>query len=240
MRKTWSTINDILSRKNNNKSIPDHFIDGNEIITDKQNIANHFNSYFTNIGHNMARYITNTDDSNFSHHLKGKLDTNFAFSNVNGGEIIKIINNLPSKSNTGKDQISTNLLKQIKHCITPSLTLIINQMLNTGIFPDNLKIAKIIPLFKKDDDKFFSNYRPISLLSSISKVFEKVIHNQIHCHFDSHNLFYISQYGFRKGFSTELASLEFIDRIMIDLDNGKLPYCVFLDFWYHRSWNSFS
>ena len=163
----------------------------------------------------MARNITNTDDSNFSHYLKGKLDINFAFSNVNEGEIIKIMNNLPSKSSTDKDQISTNLLKQIKHCITPSLTLIINQMLNTGIFPDNMKITKVIPLFPKNDDKCFSNYRPISLLSSISKVFEKVIYNQIYCHFDSHNLFYISQYGFRKGFSTELASLELIDRTMI-------------------------
>ena len=97
-------------------------------------------------------------------------------------------------------------------------------MLNTGIFPDSLKIAKVIPLFKKGDDKILSNYRPISLLSSISKVFEKVIYNQIYCHFDTHNLFYISQYGFRKGFSTELASLELIDRIMIDMDKGKLPY----------------
>ena len=100
-------------------------------------------------------------------------------------------------------------------------------MLNTGIFPDNLKIAKVIPLFKKDDDKSFSNYRPISLLSSISKFFEKVIYNQIYGHFDSQNLSYINQYGFRKGFSTELASLELIERIMIDLDNGKLPLlCV--------------
>ena len=222
MRKTWSTINDILSRQTNNKSIPDHFIDGNEIITDKQTIAKHLNSYFINMGPNMAFNKTNTNDSDFSHYIKEKIDINFAFSNVNEGEIIKIINNLPSKSSSGKDQISTNLLKQIKHCITPSLTLIINQMLNTGIFPDNLKITKVIPLFKKDDDKSFSNYRPISILSSISKVFEKVIYNQSYCHFDSHNLFYISQYGFRKGFSTELASLELIDRIMIDLDNGKL------------------
>ena len=229
MRKTWSTINDILSRKTNNKSIPDHFIDGNEIIIDKQTIANHLNSYFTNIGPNVACNKTNTNDSDFSHYINEKIDINFAFSNVNEGEIIKIINNLPSKSSSGKDQISTNLSKQIKHCITPSLTLIINQMLNTGIFPDNLKITKVIPLFKKDDDKSFSNYRPISILFSISKVFEKVIYNQSYCHFDSHNLFYISQYGFRKGFSTELASLELIDRIMIDLDNGKLPYCVFLD-----------
>ena len=98
----------------------------------------------------MACNITNTNDSDFSHYLKEKIDINFAFNNVNEGEIIKIINNLPSKSSSGKDQISTNLLKQIKHCITPSLTLLINQMLNTGIFPDNLKIAKVIPLFKLD------------------------------------------------------------------------------------------
>ena len=173
----------------------------------------------------MAREITYTHDSNFSHYLQEKLNINFEFSNGNEGEIIKNIDHLPSKSSTGKDQISTNLLKQIKQCITPSLTLIINQMLNTGIFPDSLKLAKVIPLFKKGDDKILSNY----LLSSISKVFEKVIYNKIYCHFDTHNLFYISQYGFRKGFSTELASLELIDRIMIDMDKGKLPYCVFLD-----------
>ena len=152
MRKTWSTINDILSRKNNSKSIPDHFIDGNEIISEKT-IANNLNSHIINICPNMARGIKNTNDSNFSHYLQEKLNVNFEFSNVNEGEIIKIIDNLPLKSNTGKDQISTNLLKQIKQCIIPSLTLIINQMLNTGIFPDNLKIAKVIQLFKKGDDK---------------------------------------------------------------------------------------
>ena len=117
--------NDIVSRKNNSKSIPDHFIDGNEIITDKKTIANNFYSYFINIGPNMAHEITNTNDSNLSHFLQEKLDVNFEFSNVNEGEIIKIIDNLPSKSSNGKDQISTNLLKQIKQCIIPSLALII-------------------------------------------------------------------------------------------------------------------
>ena len=74
MRKIWSKINYILSRKTNNKSIPDHFIDGNKIITDKQTIANNFNSYFINIGPNMACNITNTNDSDFSHYLKEKID----------------------------------------------------------------------------------------------------------------------------------------------------------------------
>ena len=73
-------------------------------------------------------------------------------------------------------------------------------MLNTGIFPDSLKIAKVIPLFKKGDDKILSNYRPISLLSSISKVFEKVIYNQIYCHFDTHNLLTLVSMVLEKGF----------------------------------------
>ena len=136
MRNTWSTTNDILSR-----------IDGNEILTDKQTIANNFNSYFTNIGPNMACNITNTNDSDFSHYLKEKLDINFAM--LMRVKLSKSLTIFPQKYSSGKDQISTNLLKQIKHCITPSLTLLINQMLNTGIFPDNFKIAKVIPLSKK-------------------------------------------------------------------------------------------
>ena len=115
MRKTWSTINDILSRKNNSKSIPDHFINGNE-ITEKKTIANNYDSYFINIGPNMAREITNTHNSNFSHYLQEKLNVNFEFSNVNEGEIIKIIDNLPSKSSTGKDrQIFWNKSNNVSH-----------------------------------------------------------------------------------------------------------------------------
>ena len=84
-------------------------------------------------------------------------------------------------------------------------------MLNTGIFPDSLKISKVLPLFKKDNDKLFSNYRPISLLPSISKIFEKVIFNQMSEYFESNDLIFKNQYGFRKNHSTEFASLHLTD-----------------------------
>ena len=121
------------------------------------------------------------------------------------------------------------MLKKLAPVIINPLTHIINQSLCTGIFPHRLKIAKVIPLFKKNDPHIFDNYRPISLLSSISKTFEKVVFNQVYEYFTNNDLFYNSQYGFRKLHSTEYASLEMVDRISQYLDIGKLPITVYLD-----------
>ena len=109
------------------------------------------------------------------------------------------------------------------------LTCIVNQCLITGIFPDNLKLAKVIPLHKKDDKKIMTNYRPISLLPSISKIIEKVAHNQISHNFTSHNLFYEHQYGFRSKHTTELAALYLIDKITTEMDSNNIPLNSYLD-----------
>ena len=109
------------------------------------------------------------------------------------------------------------------------MTIIINQSLAMGMFPDRLKIAKIKPIYKKDDPHLPDNYRPISLLPAISKVFEKVAYIQVYKYFTDNKLFYKSQYGFRQLHSTELAALEITDRIYIDLDNKKIPLAIFLD-----------
>ncbi len=84
-------------------------------------------------------------------------------------------------------------------------------MLTTGIFADKLKIAKIIPLHKKDEETLFTNYRPISLLPALSKIFEKVIFKQLYQFFQEKQLLYNAQYGFRADHSREFASLELID-----------------------------
>ena len=102
-------------------------------------------------------------------------------------------------------------------------------MLNTGIFPDKLKIAKVSPIFKKDDETLFTNYRPISILPTLSKVFEKVIFKQLYQYFQDKKLFYSAQYGFREGHSTELAALELVDRITLDMDRMNTPISIFLD-----------
>ena len=121
------------------------------------------------------------------------------------------------------------LLKFLLPAVIKPLTIVINQSLATGIFPDELKIAKVMPFFKKDDITLMDNDRPVSLLTSTSKVFEKVVFTQLYEYFDKNNLLYSSQYGFRKKHSTEMAGLELTDRILKDIDNKDASLTIFMD-----------
>ena len=101
----------------------------------------------------------------------------FQFKKINDISILRIINYLPNKSSTGFNDISMRLIKAIETEIIPALTCIFNQSLNTGIFPEKIKIAKVIHIHKKGSLNDISNYRPISLRPSISKILDKIIFN---------------------------------------------------------------
>ena len=125
-----------------------------------------------------------------------KVDENvsqFNFQDVDEDTIRKIID---GKKSCGFDGITLKQLKYLNECLLAPITLIIRQVIHTGIFPEQLKIAKVIPIYKKDDDTIFSNYRPISILPAISKIIEKVIYGQMYCYFSQNKLFSDSQYGF--------------------------------------------
>ena len=109
------------------------------------------------------------------------------------------------------------------------MQIIINQALTSGIFPDKLKITKVQPLYKNEDQTLIKKYRPISLLPAISKVFEKIIFNQLFSFLQKQNIIYKSQYGFRREHSTEFATLELIDRVNTDMDNNEIPLNICLD-----------
>ena len=184
---------------------------------------------FTNIGPTLASQINVERIQSYAGYLKHPCCNTFSFKPIDVSTTIKIIDNLNSKYSFGKDGMSNNLLKLIKNEICESVTLIINQSLTTGIFPNKLKIAKVIPLFKKGDIYTFDNYRPISLLPSISKIFERMMYDQIYNYFQNNELFYNSQYGFRKNHSTELATLEIIDRIIQEMDKYNTPINIYID-----------
>ena len=229
IRKTWDTLKEIINKKTFKSDFPSCFVHEGVEITDTKNIADKFNEYFTEIGPKLAKSINTANKAPFNSYLTTHCPASFNFSYTKPDDIEKIIRNLRPKSSAGCDNISTKLLKEIENVVSRPLSIIINQSLCTGIFPDKLKKAKVIPLYKKDDNKLFGNYRPISLLSSISKIFERVAFNQLYDYFSSNGLLYESQYGFRKLHSTELAALEFTDRISQEMDAKKIPFSIFLD-----------
>ena len=120
------------------------------------------------------------------------------------------------------------LKKIIPHILTP-LRHICNTSLSQGVFPDEMKIARIIPLFKSGDKQNVSNYRPISLLPQFSKILEKIFNNRLMNFLNSNNLLYLRQYGFRKNMSTSMAIMELVENITNAMDNGKFTIGVFID-----------
>ena len=185
--------------------------------------------FFTNIGKNLADKINDVPHKHFSDYLVSKPNTKFEFQPVEIKEVNKIISQLDSKNSSGYDSISNIFIKSIVDIILKPLTVIINQCLKMGLFPNQLNIAKVVPIFKTGDDTLFTNYRPISLLPSTSKVVDRVIFNQLYTYFETNKLFYGSQYGFRKRHSTEFAALELVDKLLNMMDKGQVPLGIFLD-----------
>ena len=229
IKKTWNTIKEIINKNKPKDDIPNTFIVDNTPVTNINTIAHEFNKYFVNIGPKLANSIRSPPDKNFTDYLVNPAPINFTFKSINADTVKNIINQLKPKPTSGSDKLSNKLLKEIKDIVAEPLCIIINQSFHSGIFPDELKMAKITPVFKKGENNVFSNYRPISILPSVSKVFERVMHNQLHSFLTNSKLYYNSQYGFRTSHSTELATLELIDRITHKMDLNEIPINIYLD-----------
>jgi len=229
IKHTWTTIKDILNKTCDKKKNPDAFNINNRIVNDSQEVADEFNKFFIGIGPRLASEIPPVDNEHFSDYLKNPCPQILSFRPLSENDVMIIIEKLCAKSSCGFDNLSNKLLKDLKTELCKPLTLIINQSLRHGIFPEKLKIAKVIPVYKNGDETITTNYRPISLLPSISKIFEKVIFSQIHNHFKLHQLYFPSQYGFRELHSTEHAAIELIDKITLEMDRGNIPITIFID-----------
>ena len=227
MSSTWNTINKILNKQAKNKYVHSFKCDNN-IINLPKDVANCFNEYFTNIGPNQAQKIDRID-KNHDEYLHVPCNHSVYFNPTNTVEILNIVKSLKSSYSTGHDEISTHLLKQIIHSILTPLVHIFNLSLTGGIVPTLLKTAKVIPIFKKEDPACITNYRPISLLSSFSKILERIVYNRIYDFFTNNNLFNPDQYGFRKLHSTDLALAQFYDRVSTALANHEHVIGVFMD-----------
>ena len=155
IKKAWKTINDTLGRNKKESHLPISVFHENRHITDPNIIANMYNDYFINIGKNLATNLNG--NISYKNYLKMPSKTTCHLERVTTSDVENIIDKLKTKSSSGYDGISNTILKSIKSVIINPLTLIINQMVETGIFPDVLKISKVIHIYKK----VMSHYYPI-------------------------------------------------------------------------------
>ena len=226
-KEAWKTINDLLGRSSNDTTINELSIDGSN-ITSTQEMANGFNEYFTNIGPNLASSI---DDSNTSFRLfvkpaKSKLDR---FKLVSVSRVIKLLNGLSNCKATGLDKISGRILKVAANSIAPSLTHIFNHGLISNCFPDEWKMARLVPIHKKGPRDLIENYRPISILPVISKIMERILYEQIYQYLSDNSLLTEYQYGFRTMHSTVSALLDSTNSWYVNMDRKMFNLVVLLD-----------
>ena len=225
--KTWKVTNGILGRTSKSKK-PTAITQGRTQITDETRMCNIFNEYFANVGHNLASNIQ-TNDINPIDHLGDRCLNSFSFMATTPLEIHNIIKQIKNKK-ASLNNIPIAILKQISHIISPLLSEIFNDSINVGIFPDKLKVGRVIPLYKEGALNDVSNYRPITTLSVFSKIFEKLVHKRMTSFISQYNLIKPCQFGFQKNKCTSDAILEFMENVYDSFDDNRYYLAIFLDF----------
>jgi hypothetical protein len=213
-----------MRREKGASCFPRSFTYQNSKITDPKTIAMRFNEFFIGVGKSLATNFTKTD--NFKNYLP-KTYSKFKFAKIGQDDIERLISKMKSKKSSGFDEVSNHIIKNIKESISRPLMHLINDSLTTGDIPDQLKIAKVIPLYKAGDPQNLSNYRPISLLSVFSKIYEKITYTQLYSYCED-NIFSYHQFGFRKASQTTHCVLNFLNNIQQG-NKDKFHIAVFLD-----------
>ena len=229
-KKTWSLINSVLGKGGKKVNIPEYFHSNGKVLEDCVEIAEGFNEFFSTIGSELASEIP-VSKKHFSEYLSEESNENFIFANMTEEIIFNAAGKLKNKNSSGSDGISTNLLKSILPTIITPLCHVFNLSYKLGFIPTVLKTAKVVPIFKSGDKHLFTNYRPISLLTSFSKLLEKVAATQIMRYLNKFNLIYNHQYGFRKEHNISHPLLHFLDKIYDSFNKPTSEYniAIFID-----------
>lgn len=226
-RKTWSVLNELCNKKSSKKRIIDHVINkkGQNINNDKE-IATSFNEHFSSIGQYLASKIVYTRPAQFQ---EEQVSESIFLNPTNSDEIKNILIELKNNCAPGPDYITKKDLLIIWESIEKKIVQIINKILECGIYPEELKIAKVVPVYKKGSHEDLNNYRPISLLSTFSKITEKVIKSRMISFINSTFQFDSNQYGFQERSNTLGATTDLLDYITNEIDKNRYVLTVFID-----------
>ena len=229
MKNNWKGIRQIINLNPKSFHAPIKIIKHNIELVDGKSIADAFNDFFANIGSKLANSISPASKSPLSS-LPPQKPNSFYLLPVTSNEIEQVISILDIRKACGPFSIPTKLLKLLKCFLSKPLETIFNVSFTTGMVPDDFKIAKGIPIYKKGLNTSLGNYRPISLLSIFNLILEKLIFKRLMNFIETQNILYSKQFGFRQKYSTTQALLSITIKIQKAVDEGTYSCGIFLDF----------
>ena len=227
-KKTWDVSRTLLPSKSISPAPNSANVDGIN-ISDPGLIAEKFNTHFANVDKLLASRLNSNDKNSFLTYLKFPCPSSVYLYPTSPQEIFTLINNLNLNKARGYDDISPFILKTAAHIVALPLSILLNHCNSFGVFPNQLKIAKVVPVYKSGPPEDLHNYRPISLLSTISKIFERVIPNRLVSFMERKNLIIATQFGFRHKHSTIHPTLDLITKSYQNIDNKRFSILLFLD-----------
>jgi len=227
-KKTWELLKEATNLTKSNDKIENLTINGN-LVSDSKQMADEFNNFFVNVGVQISESIipTNAKPEDFMPQLDNL--TEIDLGSTNQTHFCDIVKSLQPKCSTDSDGLSTKLLKRVALEISKPMSYIFNLSLQTGKFPTSLKTSRTVPIFKAGDSRLCDNYRPIALLSSLSKILEKMVSVKLVNHLDFNKILYEHQYGFQRNKSTEHNLIHAINYIGRAFNENKYCVGVFFD-----------
>ena len=225
MFKSWKVLKTILALNSNSEKRQFCLTINNVAVTNSIDIANGFNDFFVSIGPELAKDI-HSDINPLTY--VNNVNNSIVIFDVSCDEVKNIIRSLKNSS-AGHDEFPTFVGKLCVDSYIEPLTFLINYSLKTGVFPSELKLARMVPIFKAGDSSALTNYRPISVLTFFAKVFEKIVYNKLLNFISDNNILYDHQYGFRKGRSTQQAIITLVDKITKSQDIGDIVITLLID-----------
>ena len=229
IKNTWKGIKSVININSSNRKQPSSLMVNKKLISEPKLVAETFNEYFTTIAEKLQNKIKHAP-KHFSSFLQSPNPFSFFIMPANITQVVNTINDLSSNKALGPYSTPTDVFHLIKLNVAEPLTEIINLSFEEGVYIDNLKIAKVVSIFKeKGCNLDCANYRPISLLSNINKIIEKLMHERLYSFLEKHKCIYELQFGFRSKHSTSHALTDLTEAIRKSLDDGNFSVGVFID-----------
>jgi len=227
IKKTWDLANSLIKPKTRNATNIELDVDGC-VISDQFDVAEKFNDYFSTVAVNLDQKIPNVGTCPLSYLGEPVIPSMFV-QPVTIRDVKDVILELPCKPSV-ITEIPSFIYKYCSNIIAPSIANLFNESVNTGVFPERLKLARIVPVHKGGDRSTLNNYRPISTLSILSKIFEKLMFKRLQSFISANGLICNNQFGFKRGSNTSDAVAEFLNCAYESLNRKDVLMSVFLDF----------